>query len=109
MKMTEAEVLKKFPGLRDIKPSKHPSSPVRAQKKRELCDFAYENGLVMHPSGYEYYIEGYFMFGHCPCDVTRKKCPCDEAVEEVHQNGYCKCRLFWRSFKDFKEEMLKEA
>jgi len=74
--------------------------------RRALCDFARDNGFVIHPKGYDYYIESYTMFNHCPCDKTRQSCPCPEAVIEVPRDGHCLCRLFWESYNTFQEQML---
>ena len=30
----------------------------------------------------------------CPCDSSRKECPCIESINEIKTNGYCKCQLF---------------
>ena len=80
------------------------------KKRRDICEFARDHNLVIHPGkGYDYYIDSYYMFNCCPCDPSRLDCPCPEAVEEVAGQGYCKCRLFWRSLDDFKENMLEEA
>ena len=76
------------------------------QKRREICDFARDNNLVIHPGGYGYYIDSFLMFHYCSCAPERKNCPCPEAIEEVAKNGHCRCNLFWRSLDDFKKEML---
>ena len=73
---------------------------------RVICDFAHEHGMVIHPKGYGYYIDSFLMFQHCPCDAIRKKCPCDESIDEVAQNGHCLCRLLWRDYAVFKEKAL---
>jgi len=111
MKKTQKQILEEFPGLKDMGVKSRASDKAKAnRKRREICDFARDHNLVIHPGkGYDYYIESYFMFNCCPCDKTRHDCPCNEAVEEIARDGYCKCRLFWRSHDDFKEKMLKEA
>jgi len=79
------------------------------KKRRELLDFAQEHGFTINPAvGYDYYVDGYFMFNHCPCDPTRKECPCSQAREEVETNGHCLCHLFWKDPRAFKENKLKE-
>lgn len=93
-----------------------PWSPSRAKSKvkskagnsmrRAICDFARDHGFVIHPKGYDYFIESYFMFNACSCDLRRKSCPCPEAVIEVPRDGHCLCRLFWKSYDVFKKEML---
>ncbi len=81
----------------------------RIAKEREYCTFAHEHKFVIHPKGFDYYLEGFLATRCCPCDPKRKSCPCDEAVAEVKTNGYCLCRLFWRSYQDFVRIMFKEA
>jgi len=76
--------------------------------RRAICDFARDNGFVIHPKGYDYYVESYNMFNYCPCDKARKNCPCPEAVTEVPLKGHCLCRLFWRDLDTFKESHLPE-
>lgn len=86
----------------------HKPKPSKAtqQHRRRICEFAHEHKLIINPSGYDYYIWAYQQFNHCPCDAGRPECPCPEALEESTVNGYCKCRLFWRSYKDFSEGMI---
>ena len=80
------------------------------KKRREILDFARDNLLVIHPGrGYDYYAEGFFKFGHCPCDKSRIVCPCLESIEEVKQNGCCKCQLYWRDLDTFKNSHVKEV
>ena len=105
-KMTEKQVLENYPGL---KSQNKPSRDRQIKKRRELLDFAHEHNLVMNPKGYDYYIESYLMFNCCPCDKSRLECPCPEALEEVASKGHCLCRLFWKSYKVFKEVMFKEV
>jgi len=73
----------------------------RIAKEREFLAFAQEYKFVIHPKGFDYYLESYLQAGHCPCDAERKNCPCGKAAREVVQNGHCLCRLFWRSYQDF--------
>ena len=38
-----------------------------------------------------------FYMPYCPCRLELKEeniCPCDHSLEELKENGYCKCRLF---------------
>ncbi len=80
----------------------------RNPKRRELLDFARDNKLVIHPGvGFDYYIKNYFEAGRCPCDKDRPSCPCPEAVKECKENGWCKCRLFWRDLDTYKESHVK--
>ena len=79
------------------------------KKRREILDFARDNGLVIHPGGgFEYYINLFYKSGRCPCDKNRPDCPCPESVEEVKKDGYCKCRLFWRDLDTYKESHVSE-
>ena len=75
-------------------------------KRREVLDWAKDHNFITNPDGYEYYIESWFMLKYCPCDKTRKNCPCPESVSEVKEDGYCKCRLYWRDYEIFKEKNL---
>ncbi len=83
--------------------------PTKAKiaKEREYCTFAHEHKFVIHPKGFDYYLKSFLEAGRCPCDPKRMNCPCDEAVAEVTVNGHCLCRLFWRSYQDFVEQMFK--
>lgn len=75
--------------------------------RRELCDFAQAHNLVIHPGkGYDYTIESFFMFNCCPCEPSRKHCPCPESIVEVETLGHCRCRLFWKSNEEFKQQMI---
>ncbi len=80
------------------------------QTCRRIVDFADEHKLVINPAaGYTYYVKNYHESGRCPCDSKRLECPCPEAISDVEKNGCCKCRLFWRDLKTFKESHLKEG
>jgi len=80
------------------------------KKRREILDFARDNGLVIHPGkGYDYYIDNFFASGHCPCDKDRPDCPCPESVNEVKEEGWCKCRLFWRDLDTYKNSHVPEV
>lgn len=79
------------------------------KKRREILDFARDNGFVINPGrGYDYYADGYFKFGHCPCDKSRLECPCPESINEVKRYGWCKCRLYWKDLDTFKNSHVKE-
>lgn len=86
--------------MKKVQKTKIPTK-TRIAKEREYCAFAQEYKFVIHPKGFDYYLKAYLEAGHCPCDSTRKNCPCSEAVEEVKNKGHCLCRLFWRSYQDF--------
>ena len=84
------------------------SAAAKAMRVRVL-DFAQEHNLVIHPgNGYDYYIEGYLMFNHCPCDPSRPNCPCPESLEEIKTKGHCKCILFWKDNETFRQKYFKE-
>lgn len=80
---------------------------VMNKKRCEILNFARDHNLIIHPGiGYDYYINGYFMFNHCPCDDKRLDCPCPESIDEVKEKGWCKCRLFWRDYDTFKDKFI---
>ena len=71
---------------------------------RAILAFARDYDFTIHPFGIEYYVENYRMFGHCVCDRGRPACPCPEAVAEVRDDGFCKCRLYWKDLATFMEK-----
>lgn len=79
----------------------------RNQAKRfDLLDKAMEKGWLINPSkGMEMYVDLYFKFGHCPCDDSRKNCPCAECEEEVNTRGKCRCALFWKDYQTFRDTL----
>lgn len=80
------------------------------RQRRKILDFARDNGLVIHPGrGFDYYVEGFFRFGHCPCDDSRLACPCPEAIVECKNAGRCKCQLFWRDLETYKKSHVPEV
>lgn len=94
-------------GDRESKPRRKDTLKADNTMRRAICDFARDHGFVIHPGkGYDYYIESFNMFNACPCDKTRKSCPCEEAVTEVPEKGSCLCRLFWQDMDTFEEKML---
>ena len=107
-KMTEAEILKKFPGLsvgRQVAKGKLRTRGAQLMR-RELCGFAQEHKLIINPNGYEYYIESFLMFNCCPCDKRRLHCPCPESIADIEKRGHCLCKLFWRDYNTYREQML---
>ena len=104
-KMTQqAEVIKRLAELTGEKKSRKPNN----QKRRQILDFARDNNLVIHPGrGFDYYVDNFYAAGHCPCDKDRPDCPCPESINEVKENGRCKCCLFWRDHDTFKESHIK--
>ena len=69
-----------------------------------ILAYARASGCIIHPMGLGYYAQNYDMFGCCPCDSKRLMCPCQEAAQELHEQGHCLCRLFWRSMDTFMEK-----
>lgn len=89
------------------------SKPKKAKLKpaqyRAIVNWAIVHKMAINPTGCGYYVESFNMFNACPCDRTRKVCPCPESIEEVQKDGHCLCRLFWRDLETFKQLMMKEA
>ncbi len=83
-------------------PDKLDSKALRKQSER-LIKFAQENSLVITPVGYTYFVESFVQFNACPCDRTRKSCPCNKALEEIKIKGRCLCHLFWRDYQTYLE------
>jgi hypothetical protein len=78
------------------------SNDIGSQAHRvRLLEFARTNDCIITPIGWQYYIDSFAMFNCCPCDKTRANCPCPEAIKEVHNIGYCLCKLFWRSYATY--------
>lgn len=92
-------------------PGARPTAPAAGRAQvMALLDFAVRNLVVFNPVGYGYYVDAYNHFGHCPCDATRKACPCGEAVVEVWEKGCCKCQLFWKDYETYRvKKGLKDA
>lgn len=80
----------------------------QTQMSLEIVNFAIQNHFAISPMGIDYFIEKFLKFNHCVCDAGRLACPCPESIEEVAQNGRCKCRLFWKDLKTFREIHWKE-
>ena len=100
----QAEITKRLAELTGEKKSRKPNN----QKRRQILDFARDNNMVIHPSvGFDYYVNNFYEAGHCPCDKDRPDCPCPESINEVKENGRCKCCLFWRDLDTFKESHIK--
>ena len=84
------------------------SKPMNEQR-RAILDFARDHDMVIHPGGgFEYYVTNFAEAGHCPCDRTRPVCPCPEAVEEVEEDGWCKCKMYWRDLDTYKKSHVPE-
>ncbi len=72
-----------------------------AEQIAKLLRFAMKQNVVINPVGYGYYVDSFCMFLACPCDTSRKACPCPQAVGEISKDGHCICRLFWSSFSKY--------
>jgi len=76
------------------------------QKRFQVIDLAIRRGWFINPTkGMEIYIENIIKFGRCPCDETRPDCPCPESQAEVREKGRCRCGLYWRNYKVFRETL----
>lgn len=80
---------------------------VSRKQSLELIKFAIENKFTITPVGYGYYVDSFNQFNACPCDDTRKSCPCEQAVEEINSKGHCLCHLFWRNLETYLEAKFK--
>ena len=79
----------------------------RTKMKLAIIDFATKHNLIIHPgAGYNHFIDNYEKYGSCACDPKRKKCPCSEAIDEVKNNGACKCQLFWENLAVFRDRLV---
>ena len=94
-------------GILPKKFAKRPK-PISRTQAIKLIKFAQEHNFVINPAGYAYYAQSFGMFGCCPCDASRKECPCEQAITEVPEKGKCLCHLFWRDYKTYLEESFKE-
>ncbi len=103
--MKDLKALSKDLGITLPEVKKSTGEPSRQQMIR-LLEYATENGFVIHPMGYQYYVDGFNEFRHCPCDATRPACPCKEANDEVRTKGKCKCQLFWLNYERYVKEKL---
>lgn len=104
------EILKEYPGLAPVKSKTEVAREMPRQRaqRRAIVKFAERHGFTINPAaGYDYYVESFLMFGYCPCDKTRKACPCEQAVSDVQATGHCLCRLFWADYKTFREAILE--
>lgn len=74
--------------------------------RKRIIDWARDHDFVINPSkGYEQYIQDMLHLGFCPCDTTRRHCPCPESVEEVKVAGHCLCSLYWKDLQTFKDTL----
>jgi hypothetical protein len=84
-----------------------PSQAGRAQQAR-LLTFARDNNFIITPVGYQYYVDSFNQFHACPCDISRKDCPCEQACGEILTKGSCLCKLFWRDYGTYMDTIFKE-
>ena len=89
--------------VREYKVPPRNGKKIPAELQEKLLRFAQQHGMMINPFGLGYYAESYVQLGHCACDPGRPVCPCPEAPMEVHEKGYCKCHLYWRSMDTFLE------
>lgn len=105
---------------KEMKTSKGESKPRRpteeAPSKRvgkRIVQFAMEHNLTINPTiGYAYFAQSLILLGNCACVPERKKCPCDEALEDIEKLGHCRCALLYKSLEVFRDQYFnpkKEA
>lgn len=79
--------------IKDTELSAYTETPdeVRARIK----EFANEHKLLLaDPHAIEAHIAHYLAMGHCPCVLSRNKCPCSEALGDIERSGQCACGIF---------------
>lgn len=89
--------------LPEIKPKKLSPQELRKRVIR-LISFAKFHNFIITPVGFQYYVDAFAEFNTCPCDRSRKDCPCSEAVQEVETQGKCLCQLFWKDYQTYLAE-----
>lgn len=99
-RMNQAKVLSQELGI-ELPLVEAPEGVAGRSQSIKLITFAIEHNFVITPVGYGYYVDSFAQFLACPCDSTRKSCPCEQAVDEVRDKGHCKCQLFWRDLKTY--------
>jgi ferredoxin-thioredoxin reductase catalytic subunit len=73
--------------------------------RKTFLEFAIEHKLVINPSlGYTKHSDSINRLGCCPCDNTRKACPCEQALGEVESMGHCLCQLFWKDYQTYLDD-----
>lgn len=87
-----------MPNLPEIKPA---GGDGAKQQVLKILTFAHLFKCIITPVGYSYYVDSVTMFGCCPCDQSRKTCPCSEAPGELEKDGHCTCQLFWRDYQTY--------
>jgi len=85
--------------------------PAEAKSKRkEIIDFAIKHSLTIEPLiGCNYYVDNILLLGTCACVPERKKCPCDEALDDIKRLGHCRCRLYYKDLEAFVKRRDKES
>jgi ferredoxin-thioredoxin reductase catalytic subunit len=72
-----------------------------------IVEHAKKHGFIINPgTGYGYAMDAIQKFHSCPCDRSRLSCPCEQSVDEVAKQGWCKCHLFWRDYQIFQDTNL---
>jgi len=84
------------------------SKPTRSQVTA-IIRFAIEHCCIINPIGYGRFAESFNMFNACPCDKSRKACPCPQAPTEIGQDGHCTCQLFWRDYETYWKAKFTEG
>ena len=62
---------------------------------KRIVKFARENDLIINVNVLVHVLK--YHGERCPCRLNVKKCPCDDALENIKKTGRCYCGLFLRS------------
>lgn len=77
--------------------------------RKRILDHAEEHGFLINLSkGFEPFVQDMLHLGFCPC-TNRKHCPCPESIDEVRNDGHCKCRLFWLNYDTFRKTLTAKG
>ena len=74
-----------------------------------IINFAIQHHCVINPIGYGRFAESFNLVAACPCDQSRKSCPCPQAPGEIQQDGHCTCQLFWKDYETYLAAKFPEA
>ena len=72
-----------------------------------IINFAIANHCVINPIGYVRFAESFNACSSCPCDKSRKECPCPQAPGEIEKDGHCICQLFWKDYQAYLTSKFK--
>ena len=63
--------------------------------KKDILAFCKVHDFFVHPAkSLDEHIKRVVSIGGCPCDLRRRTCPCEQAVEEIEQGrGSCACTI----------------